>query len=75
MRFYYESFLLVCCHIPFTCLGFFLQLEGHRDKIEIMLEMPRHPLENSGELSFVGSDTCSRQTIVDSGGTHYPLIV
>ena len=75
MRFDDESFLLMCCHVPFTCLGFFLQLKGHRDKIEIMFEMPLHPFENSGELGFVGSDTRARQTIENSGGTHYPLIV
>ena len=75
MRFDYESFLFMRSHIPFTSLSFLLQFEGHRDEIEIMFKMPRHPFENSGELGFVCSDTCSRQTIEDSCCTHYPLIV
>ena len=75
MRFDDESFLLMCSHVPLTSLGFFLQLERHRDKIEIMFEMPLHPFENSGELGFVGSDTRARQTIENSGSTHYPLVV
>ena len=75
MRFHYESFFPVCCHVPFARFSLFLQLKGHWNEIEIMLEMPLHPLENSGELGFVGGDACSGQTIEDSSSTHDPLIV